>query len=143
MNTTRQHRSTFFAAALAAAVSAAPAVPAFAAPQMTPGMWEYTVKVEMPGMNMPGNTVKQCYTPADVADSRKALPVDKHCDVSDMKTEGNTVSWKMRCGGPQAMSGSGTMTLEPTRTSGIIKMSTQGMNMTEHIEGKRIGDCAK
>lgn len=139
MKPKHQHRIVLIAALAASAFAGAPAVAA----QMTPGLWEYTTKIDMPGMAMPPHTAQQCMKAADVSDTRKTLPIDKHCETSDVKYEGNTVSWKMRCDAPQAMTGSGSMTQEATRSSGTVKMSMQGMNVTSHIEGKRIGDCAQ
>src|ERR1044072_3261103 len=75
------------------------------------GRWE--VKIEMEGMPqaMPARTTIQCITPDDAKDPQKSMPESGRgrgngdCKMSDYKTEGNKVSWAMKCEGPQAMSG--------------------------------------
>ncbi|HEY8856963.1 MAG TPA: DUF3617 domain-containing protein [Rugosibacter sp.] len=105
---------------------------------MKPGLWEVTS--QMSGGNMPkmptlsaaelkqmeamgiklpnaGNpmmvTVKQCVTKEQ---AEKRLPPQgaedhrQRCEQKDMKTSGNTMTWKIECNGEQKMSGTGSMT---------------------------------
>src|SRR5438093_4379068 len=79
------------------------------------GNWEVTVEMQIPGLpqSMPPRIITQCITKDDAADPQKMLPqgqrgnMPNNCKVSDMKNEGNKVSWAMKCEGPQAMSGTG------------------------------------
>ncbi len=121
-----------------------------ASPNMTSGLWEITVKSEiqgMPGgMGMPATTMTQCVKPADVQDGKRTVPQqDPKCEMKDYKMQGNTASWRFECKGPEAMSGSGSMTYSGNSYSGTTKMSMkqQGriINMTQTYSGKRLGDC--
>ena len=57
------------------------ALPAAAAPNMQPGMWEISTKSEMPGMPdmpaMPATTVRQCIRPADVQNGSGTVPTER------------------------------------------------------------------
>lgn len=126
------------------------AATAQASPNMTTGLWEITVKSEiqgMPGgMGMPATIMTQCVRPADVQDGRRTVPQqDPKCEMKDYKLQGNTASWRFECKGPEAMSGSGSMTYSGNSYSGSTKMSMkqQGrvINMTQSYSGKRLGDC--
>lgn len=122
-----------------------------ATPNLRDGLWEITVKMEMAGMpsNMPTQTVKQCITGKDVSDPRKAMPggdpKDNRCQITDHKMQGNTATWNMACKGPEAMTGSGSMTYNDTSYSGTTTITvTQGgqaraMKMT--YAGKHLGAC--
>ena len=59
--------------------------------------------------------------------------------------QGNTATWRMECKGPNAMSGSGSMTYGGTSYSGTTKLTMieggQTMDMVQTFNGKRIGDC--
>ena len=121
-----------------------------ASPNMAPGLWEITVKSEiqgMPGgMGMPATTMTPCVKPVDVQDGKRTVPQqDPKCEMKDYKMQGNTASWRFECKGPEAMSGSGSMTYSGNSYSGSTKMSMkqQGrvINMTQSYSGKRLGDC--
>jgi hypothetical protein len=114
---------------------------------MQDGLWEISVKMEMPGMpaGVGAQTIRKCYTPSDVQDASRTVPKDDHCQVTDFKAQGDTVSWSVRCKPPQEMTGTGTMTYKGTsyagRMSFSMKESGQTMNMQQTISGKRIGPC--
>jgi hypothetical protein len=59
------------------------------------------------------------------------------------KIIGNTVSWTMKCRGKEGTTiMNGRITYKGDRFDGEIKMKTpNGMEMTQHISGKRIGEC--
>lgn len=135
--------------ALLPLVALSPA-PASAAPAaMQPGLWEITMKMEMPGMPiaMPPQTIQHCYTKKDLEDGKNTVPQseDKNCKITDYKIQGNTVTWSVICTGENAMSGSGTMTMAATSYSGMIKAKMkeggQTMEMTQRLAGKRLGEC--
>lgn len=135
-------KTTF--AVLLLSASAAQAAP----PNMQPGMWEITTKMEMPGMPMetPPHTVKHCFKKEDLKESKDALPADKTCKIDDIKESGNTVRWKMSCKGEEGpMAGTGEITYAGQSYSGTTTMAGksggQSFNMTQKYSGKRVGDC--
>ena len=133
-------------------VAFASAAHAAVAPNMKPGLWEVTVKMEMPGMPqaMPAQTTQRCITAKDIEDPRKVGPgadprTASQCEVSNYRTQGNTASWEMACKGPEQMKGSGSMTYEGDRYSGVNRMTMnrggQVMTMTMSYAGRYLGEC--
>ena len=118
-----------------------------AAPNMKPGMWEITMKMDIPGMpsGMPPQVVKQCLTQKDTENPQKVTQAGENCQVSNYQMKGNTVSWDMACKGSQQMTGSGTMTFGGDSYTGTTRMSMKGggqsHDMTMQYSGKRVGDC--
>ena len=116
---------------------------------MRPGRWEVTMQMEMPNMpmQMPAQKVTQCVTAEQIKDPGSALPQGPNnpnaCKVSDHKTSGNTVTWKVACTGPEAMTGSGEMKFEGDTYVGLMKMTTSRGEMTMKYSGKRLGECEK
>jgi hypothetical protein len=96
--------------------------------------------MNMQGMSMPGMKTNSCiakdgaYKPGDDKNN-------KNCTTTDYKVSGNTVTWKMKCTGKDAMTGSGEMTKTADAMKGVFKMATQGMDMTQTMDGKRVGTC--
>ena len=121
-----------------------------AAPNMNPGMWEITMKMDMPGMpaGMPPQVVKQCLTQKDAENPQKFAqggPGSERCQVSNYQLKGNTASWDMACKGSEEMTGSGTMTFGGDSYTGTTRMTMksggQTHNMTMQYSGKRLGEC--
>ena len=116
---------------------------------MRPGRWEVTVQMEMPNMpmKMPPTKTTQCITAAQLKDPNTAVPTGaanpNACKVSDYKTVGNTVSWKMACSGAEPLTGSGEMTFDGDTYVGLMKMSMSQGEMTMKYAGKRVGDCTE
>lgn len=111
-------------------------------PNMNPGKWEINTRTEMAGMPAQSMTHTQCITGKDL------VPMDENanreCTVSDVQTSGDTVSWKIECGGQGGgMAGTGTITYNGDSMSGNMTMTISGTDMTvkNTISGKRIGDC--
>ena len=117
---------------------------------MRPGRWATTVQMEMAGspVQMPPMKQTRCVTPAEAKDpsSLQSGPPGgrggkNDCKVSDQKMSGNTMSWKIACTSPDAMTGTGEMTFADDSYTGTMKMNmTQGA-MSMKMEGKRLGDC--
>ena len=125
-----------------------------ATPNMKDGLWEITMKMEMPGMpaGMKPQVVRQCITKKDLEDPRKTAPSggdpkDNRCQVTDYKMQGNTASWNMACKGDGAMTGSGTATYSGTSYSGTNKMTMnrggKAQTMTMQYSGRHLGECKK
>ena len=118
---------------------------AFAAgPNMNPGKWEITTQTEMVGMAMsiPSVTHTQCIKAQElIPQSQEA---SEACRVSDIKIDGDTVSWKIVCSGANGrMEGTGKVTYSGNTMEGTMDMviSGAGMHVKNKISGKRIGDC--
>ena len=116
---------------------------------MRPGQWEITSQMEMPNMPMkvPETKMTQCVTgeqlkdPASMMGGGPGGKPNSACKISDHKTSGSTVSWKMVCPPPQALDGTGEMTFKDDSYTGNMKMKTDQGTMTMKIAGKRLGDC--
>ncbi len=111
-----------------------------------PGKWEVTSVVEMPGMPapMPPVSVTQCMTEQDPVPAKSAG--GESCQVQDLKVEGNTASWKMKCNQPGGEAeGTGQITYHGDRFEGTSKTSVgppeANMLVTTRITGRRIGPC--
>jgi hypothetical protein len=127
---------------------------AFAQGPRRDGLWEIKTEMQMEGMpmNMPPTTSQQCITPADANDPSKATPQGRggrgrgaqDCKVSDYKTDGNKVTWTMKCEGAQPMTGNGEIVYGADAYTGTMKMDMAGRGtMTMKYTGKRLGDCTK
>lgn len=113
-----------------------------------PGFWEITARTELPEMAiaLPSQTLRRCYTKKDVESILQPGPRRiQDCDIKDQRIQGNRVSWKMECQGATAISGTGSVTVQPTSFAGTIKgRMKQGratMEMNQSVSGRRIGDC--
>ena len=117
-------------------------LPAPARAAEPPGaLWETTSQVAMAGMpmQMPAQTTKVC----TAKNWTKPPPGgDKSCVASDYKMVGNKATWKMQFSGQMPMQGTGEMTFEgPDSYTGAIQATSQGMNMTIKLAGKKVGTC--
>jgi hypothetical protein len=117
---------------------------------MRPGRWETTMTMEMAGspVQMPPMKQTRCVTPAEAKDpsTLQAGPPGgrggkSDCKVSDQKMSGNTISWKIACTSPDAMTGTGEMTFADDSYTGTMKMNMAQGAMAMKMEGKRLGDC--
>jgi hypothetical protein len=117
--------------------------PALAGPKVTPGKWEITTKTTMSGMkHAQSQTHVQCITEKDMVPMSD--DASQECRIEDMKVQGNTVSWKIYCGGHGGgMEGTGHVTYTGDTMQGIMEMTMSGspMQVKNEISGRRIGDC--
>lgn len=147
---------------LVAAVVLAASIPAFAQAPSGPrrdGNWQITIQMDMPGMpsGMPPMTMTQCITPQEAADPEKTLPqrpggrggaAPNDCKITDYKTVGNKVSWKMTCTGARPMTGAAEFIYDKDSYTGTMTMDMgqggpAGGSMSMKYTGKRLGDCTK
>jgi hypothetical protein len=117
----------------------------FAAPglNMQEGLWEITVKNQMPGMDMPPMTQTQCLSKEDFIPKGSVYQGEK-CTIEDIKITGNTVTWSHECeAGGEKIKGTGKMTYSGDRFEGTMMMSLPQINLyiTTEMNGRRIGDC--
>lgn len=113
-------------------------------PNVKPGKWQVTTRMEMPGMqmNMPPMTHIQCITEDDYV-PQTSQPGEE-CKITQTRVSGDTVTWTMHCRGEGGeMKGNGKVTYRGDSFEGKISMSMapSGMSMTIHTNGRRIGDC--
>jgi hypothetical protein len=116
--------------------------PAWADPHIKPGQWEITTKTEMPGMPAQSVTHQQCISTNDLVPM--SYDANQECKIEDIQYTGNTVLWKMTCGGQGGgMTGSGQVTYSGESMSGVMNMTIQphGMQMKNTLSGHRIGEC--
>ena len=116
-----------------------------------PGQWEVVMQMDMPNMpvKMPEMKTTQCVTPEQAKDPASALPSGPQagrggksdCKVSDYNVTGNTVTWKMACTTPMAVTSTGEMTFTDDSYNGTMKMNTAQGDMAMKVSGKRLGDC--
>ena len=135
----------------AAALFALPLTAAAAAAGgLTPGLYEYTMKMNMPGMpnmsNMPATTMQRCISAKDVEGNKAIeMPADRNsdCQVIDLVQSGGQFSYKMACTKPQKLDGNVKGTITATSMAMEMTMSMPEMPgpMTQSIAAKRIGDC--
>ena len=112
-------------------------------PNMKEGLWEITVKTEIPGMEMPPMKHTQCLTKKDFVPQGSQQP-GQECKITDVKVDGNTVTWSLECKSPGVeMKGTGKTTYSGNSFKGtmVMSMPQTNMNITTHMSGKRIGDC--
>lgn len=103
-------------------------------------LWEVTTEMRMEGMALPPNTQRVC-SPKQ-SNEPPVGPGDDKCKVSDFKSSGTKTTWKVRCDGPPASTGSGEIVYQgKDRYSGTMQMSSSEGDMTIKYAGRRIGDC--
>lgn len=101
--------------------------------------WKVSATMQMAGMSMPSATSEICTQPGGNAVPMKT---EKGCELYDVSRVGSTQSFKMRCTGRTAMSGSGQLTYTGTdRYQGKMQVSAQGQTMSTVIEGQKLGVC--
>jgi hypothetical protein len=117
------------------------------APDMKEGKWEISTTVEMEGMPVETEPMKdtQCLT------KKNFLPpigdMGKECKTTATKIEGNTVKWTMKCNEQAgSMESVGTITYKGDKLEGTIKTTIKDpgagkMTLVQRMSGKRVGDC--
>lgn len=107
-------------------------------------LWEVKAKMDMgisiPGMQMPAVTNTVCLAKGGEYKPEKFLQ-EKNCEMTDLKVNGNKTSWKVRCSGQVDMEAQGEVIRNADTLSGVVYVTTNGMQMTQNISGKRIGTC--
>ena len=131
--------------ALVAAVCAF-SLPLLGASLAKAGRWQSTIQMEMPGapMKIPAQTFATCVTKEQAENAENLIPKsgDKRggCTYTDVKIDGNTISWKMTCA-KSGMTGSGTMTYHGDSYEGAMEMKMQDRDMSAKYTGKYVGEC--
>jgi len=110
-------------------------------PNVKPGKWQVTTRMEMPGMqmNMPPMTHIQCITEDDYV-PQTSQPGEE-CKITQTRVSGDTVTWTMHCRGEGGDNGKVTYRGDSFEGKISMSMAPSGMSMTIHTNGRRIGDC--
>jgi hypothetical protein len=115
---------------------------ALAADTMKPGLYDYTVKMEMPGMpfEMPPQKMQSCVKQEDV-DLGKQYQTqrDQDCQVKNLKQSAGKASFDMTC--KDGTTARAEYTFSDTSMSGKTVMNRQGQVITMVMNAKRAGDC--
>lgn len=114
----------------------------YAGSDMREGLWEITSKMEIPGMpmEMPAAKFTQCINNQD------NVPYDAEqnpdCQIKNTKVEGDALTWDMQCSGRAGNThSSGKIIYKGDTFKGSAKVVSGGMEMTQTMSGRRIGDC--
>ena len=122
--------------------------PAAAAANFQEGLWEYEVKVDMPGMptQVPATKYTQCVTHKDLVPKPPAQH-QADCKTVASKVSGNTATWTSQCKkGDMTMEGNGSVTYKSDSMHGTVKNTMisagkPGYTTVSNVSGKRIGPC--
>jgi hypothetical protein len=114
------------------------------------GLWEMTVRAEVPGTKpMPPIVLKKCISAQEIQDLQAKAsrpPGSDQCKVLDQRTHGSTTSWKLECTGRMKIVGDGSVTLTGdsySMQSAMVMTGADGksMQVKNELSGKRLGDC--
>ncbi len=122
----------------------------FAGPALAlnPGLYEYSMKMSMPGMpgNVPPTTTQRCLGPRDVEGS-KAMEMpqmpNSDCKVLNQVINGAEFSYRVACTTPQKLDGDvkGTVGATSLNMEMTMRIPEAPGPMTQNITARRIGDC--
>jgi len=108
--------------------------------------WEVSTKMEMAGMPfaMPAMTAKVCIPAGGEKNPQNMQKKDDKCQMTDVKTSGNKVTWKAKCvDHGETMNGTGESVHERDSYHGNMHLTGQSggqpIDMTQTYNGKKIG----
>jgi hypothetical protein len=111
---------------------------------MKEGLWEVTIRMEVPGMpvQMSPQTYTQCLTQKEVVPQREEPA--QGCKTVKQEIKGDTVSWVVECKTNEGTAVSdGRITYKGDTFAGVIQMTQGGMKATQQLSGRWIGKCEK
>ncbi len=100
--------------------------------------WAYSGTLEADGMKMPLPSTTVC-----VAVDETTPPLDKRCKASDVKTVGDKTSFRIVCGKPDPMQGSGESTRSGDTIQSIYRLKSADGEVVTRLTGRRVGSCAQ
>lgn len=128
------------------------AMPAFAeVDEMPIGLWQATSKIEMQVAGAATRMEDKVFTICVTETNRRkwsermknqGVNSSQHCERTDIKSEGNSVTWKMRC--DNGASGDGTVTHNGRDAFTIVKnLSSAKGNIKKTVDGKKIAEICE
>jgi 2-polyprenyl-6-methoxyphenol hydroxylase-like FAD-dependent oxidoreductase len=119
---------------------------ALAAEGSKPGMYAYTVKMEMPGMPfaMPAQNFQRCLTQADVDKGKQydnQSDRGKDCEVKNLKQSAGKATFDLACKDGTTGTAEYTSTADGMAGKTVMHMKDQPQAMTMNMTAKRTGDC--
>jgi hypothetical protein len=126
----------------AVAVALLPFAALAADPGMKPGLYAYTVKMEMPGMPfaMPPQQFQNCLKQEDVDGGKQFQDQrNKDCDVKNLKQSAGKASFDVAC--KDGTTGHADYTFGADSMAGKTVMNHEGQAITMNMTAKRSGDC--
>jgi hypothetical protein len=144
MTRLRLSLATLAACALVTAVAVAQK------PNLKPGRYDLTIKMEMQGLpqQMPPMTIQKCMTADDVKDpmelAKKNQKNQNDCQMTSMKRDGNKVTWALDCKGKGKGTGVITLGNDEYQMTSQMEMVDKGgaaRKMTSTVNAKRTGEC--
>jgi hypothetical protein len=145
-------QTTRFRIATAATLVFLGSIPAHAAeaPAAAPArekgdLWEVTSKMSMEGMpmDMPAQKVKVC-APKTWTEPPAPENQQQACTNSDFHLDGPKATWKVTCGPPHPMTGTGEIIRDGDAAySGSIKFVSADGILTIKLDGSRVDECDK
>ena len=119
---------------------------ALAGDGMKPGMYAYTVKMEMPGMpfQMPPQNFERCVTQADVDKGKQydnQSDRGRDCEVKNLKQSGGKTTFDLACKDGTTGSAEYAATGDGMTGKTVMRMKDQPQAMTMNMTAKRSGDC--
>lgn len=109
---------------------------------MKPGLYDYTVKMEMPGMPfaMPPQTFQNCVKQQDLDQGKHyQTQRDEDCALKNMKQSPGKASFDLAC--KDGTTGHADYTFTDTSMTGKQVITREGTPMTMNMSAKRVGDC--
>lgn len=120
------------------------ALPALAADGMQPGQYEYTMKMEMPGMSMamPPMTAQHCLTQADIDQGRQyENRQSPGCQTKNFQQSPGKAGMEFTC--QDGTTGKGEYSFGSDSLSGKTTMTRNGQTFVMTMAARRTGDCRK
>jgi hypothetical protein len=119
------------------------ALPAYAANEIQPGLWQDSETSEVNGQPSPPKVSTNCVTPQDAQDPVKMIKEGmkdqaQQCSKFIVQTKGNAILFEMVCGDPKQGAIDMTMTYtvhSPQQTSSVTKstMSMMGQKFVTNL----------
>lgn len=131
-----------FASTAALLIATLPATVMADKPAMKPGQWEYTMKMEMPGMPfaMPPIKTQRCLTQDEINRGDQYAKDEKNeCQVKNLKQSAGSASYDVAC--KDGTTGHYDFTYGADTMTGKGVTDSQGQKVTTNFSSKRLGEC--
>ena len=123
----------------------------YAADPLEPGLWKIVTRVDMNGMQGPGEAKTRCLKAEDARDLERTFAPEYRvqgsvCERIQLAWSGQKFSWRIRCTGPLSMEVAGTYEFDtPRHYTGEVTtraaMAGGEMRTRTTLEAEHIGEC--